>query len=251
MLRCESLEVGIPGRVLVSELDLTVPRGSFVAVLGTNGAGKSLTLHTLAGLRPASSGMVRIDGRAVDEWTRRELALRLSLLPQASEDPFPSTVLEAVLVGRHPHLGFWEWEGEGDLDIAKAALAAVDLSGFEDRAVESLSGGERRRLAIAGVLAQDPSICLLDEPTNHLDPNHQIDALALFRSRVDRGGTVIATLHDATLAARYADQVLLLFGDGSWIYGDAREALRTDHLARLYRTPVHELAFEGRRIFVT
>jgi len=127
----------------------------------------------------------------------------------------------------------------------------VDLEGFEERAVESLSGGERRRLAIAAVLAQDPAVCLLDEPTNHLDPNHQIDALALFRSRADRGGTVIATLHDATLAARYADQVLLLFGDGSWVYGPAAEALRADHLARLYRTPVHELAFEGRRIFVT
>jgi iron complex transport system ATP-binding protein len=251
VLRCERLDVAIPRRKLVSGLDFSATAGQFVAVLGTNGAGKTLTLHTLAGLRPAAAGRVLIDGRALGLWPRRDLARRLSLLPQSTDDPFPTTVLEAVLVGRHPHLGFWQWEGPDDLDIARAALAAVDLAGFEQRSVDSLSGGEHRRLSIACVLAQDPAICLLDEPTNHLDPHHQLDALALFRARADRGGLVVATLHDATLAARFADRALLLFGDGEWLYGTTAEVLTAGQLSRLYRAEVHELAWRGRRVFVS
>lgn len=251
MLRCEGLDVAIARRTLVRELALGTAAGQFVAVLGTNGAGKTTLLHTLAGLRPAAAGRVLVEGRAVGTWPRRELALRLSLLPQATEDPFPSTVLEAVLVGRHPHLGFWQWEGPDDVRLARAALAAVDLGGLEERQVESLSGGERRRLAIAGVLAQDPAICLLDEPGNHLDPHHQLEVLALFRARADRGGLVVATLHDATLAARFADRALLLFGDGEWRFGTVDEVLTAGELSRLYRSEIHEISWNGRRVFVS
>jgi iron complex transport system ATP-binding protein len=193
---------------------------------------------------------VRLGEREISAWPRRELARSLGLLAQSSEDPFPSTVLETALIGRHPHLDFWQWESAADAALARAALKELDLGEREDRAIDTLSGGERRRLAIATILTQDPGVFLLDEATNHLDPHHQGEVLKCFRKRADHGHVVIASLHDATLAARFADRALLLYGDGSWNFGPVAEVLDAMHLSRLYRTPVHELEFRGRRVFV-
>ncbi len=232
-------------------LDFKARGGEFIAVLGRNGVGKTLTLHTLAGLRPAAGGKVLLDGRDLAEWPGRERARRLALLPQLAEDPFPSTVFETALIGRHPHLPFWQMEDASDLACAQAALAAVGLQGLSERPVDSLSGGERRRLDIATLITQDATVCLLDEPTNHLDPRHRNEMLALFRARADEGGLVIAALHDPTLAARSADRALLLFGDGRWRFGDAATILSDANLSELYEVPVGELAWRGQRVFVT
>src|SRR6185503_18799130 len=119
------------------------------------------------------------------------------------------------------------------------------------RNMDTLSGGEQRRVAVAALLAQEPGIFLLDEPTNHLDPQHQLHVLNLFRALANEGRTVIATLHDPTLAARFADRALLLYGDGRWRAGAAREILSSQTLSELYLTPMLEIATAGRRIFVT
>jgi len=250
-LETRDLDVEIAARRLVEGLSFKISPGEFLAVLGENGVGKTLTMHTLAGLRAPGAGSILLKGRELATWPRRELAGVLGLLAQSSEDPFPSTVLETALIGRHPHIEFWRWESDRDLGIARGALADVDLTDREGRSVETLSGGERRRLAIATVLTQDPVLYLLDEPTNHLDPHHQLEVLKLFRARADQGRTVIASLHDATLAARFADQVLLLYGDGTWTYGPSAAVLDAPHLTRLYHTAIHELDFRGRRVFVS
>ena len=250
MLGCTDLDISVPGRKLVAALSMHARPGRFVAMLGRNGAGKTLTLHTLAGLREVQAGSVTLDGTALHAIAHRARARRLSLLPQAVEDPFPVTVLETALIGRHPYADFWQWEGPDDLAAARQALAAVDLDGWESRNVDTLSGGERRRLAIACLLAQDPDVCLLDEPTNHLDPQHQHRVLALFRARTAAGGAVIASLHDPTLAARYADDVMLLFGDGRWAFGSCDDCLTAATLSELYANPTCEIAWQGRRIFV-
>jgi len=169
-LSSAGLDVKVSGRALVHALAFEARHGEFIAVLGRNGVGKTLTLHTLAGLRAPAAGSVQLDGRDLGGWTGRERARRIALLPQTTEDPFPSTVLDTALIGRHPHLPFWQWEGDEDLSRARAALATVGLAGLAARDVTSLSGGERRRLEIATLLAQDAPVCLLDEPTNHLDP---------------------------------------------------------------------------------
>jgi iron complex transport system ATP-binding protein len=232
-------------------LDLAAQGGEFIAVLGRNGVGKTLTLHTLAGLRRAAAGRILLDGRDLASWGHRERARRVALLPQLTEDPFPSTVLETALIGRHPHLPFWQWEDAADFAAARSALAAVGLDALAERPVDSLSGGERRRLDIATLLAQDAAVCLLDEPTNHLDPRHRNEMVALFRARADAGGLVIAALHDPTLAARSADKALLLFGDGRWRFGEADTILSGAHLTELYEVPVGEVAWRGERVFVS
>jgi iron complex transport system ATP-binding protein len=145
----------------------------------------------------------------------------------------------------------WRWETAEDERLAHAALALVQMESFASRSTERLSGGERRRVAIASLLAQAPQIFLLDEPTNHLDPHHQIAVLELFRAQANAGRTVIATLHDPTLAARFANRVILLFGDGRWLEGPTQTTLTSAALSELYLTPIIEIDTPDRRVFVS
>jgi iron complex transport system ATP-binding protein len=250
VLAARGIEVAVGARRLVDGLSLEFRPGEFVAILGRNGSGKTLTLHTLAGLRRPQGGEVCLDGAALESLSRRMVALRLGLLAQDVEESFVTTALEAVLVGRHPHLKLWQWETSEDERIAHAALTAVDLADFAGRRTDTLSGGELRRVAVAALLAQEPAVFLLDEPSNHLDPAHQLGILALFRELCAAGKTVIATLHDPTVAARFADRVVLLHGDGRWAAGPAAELLTAEKLSELYLSPMLQLEKDGRRIFV-
>ena len=249
LFECRNVDIAIESRVLVRGLNLSVEAGSILVVLGPNGCGKSLSLHTFAGLRAPQAGELKVLDRPISAWTRRSLARELALLPQNVEDPFPATVLDTVLLGRHPHIGHWQWETALDVAIAGASLAAVGLAGYEERDIFTLSGGERRRAALAAVLAQNPRIFLLDEPTNQLDPNHQIEALQLLRARADAGAAVIVTLHDPNLAVRFADHALLIGRAGDWRWGSVAQTLTSAHLSELYDTRFDELDAKGRRVF--
>jgi iron complex transport system ATP-binding protein len=250
-LAAERVSVQVGSRRLVEQLSIQFAPGELVAVLGCNGSGKTLTLHTLAGLRAPGEGAVLLDGTPLGHLSRRAVALRLGLLAQDLEDAFVTTALEMVLIGRHPHLGMWQWETAEDERIAREALVTVNLGECAERRTDTLSGGEQRRVAVAALLAQRPGIFLLDEPTNHLDPHHQVGVLSLFRDLARNGGTVITTLHDPTLAARFADRVLLLFGDGRWSAGPARDTLTAESLSALYDSPMIELEKDGRRVFIS
>jgi len=246
-----NLGVRAGARELVRDLSVQFTPGEVVAILGRNGSGKTLTLHTLAGLRTAAAGEVLLDGAPLRQLKRRSVALRLGLLPQDLEDAFVTTAMETVLIGRHPHLALWQWETAEDERLAREALAAVDMGDFAVRRTDTLSGGEQRRVAVAALLAQQPGIFLLDEPTNHLDPHHQLAVLGLFRELANQGRTVVTTLHDPTLAARFADRALLLFGDGRWSLGPVSSALTAVSLSELYLAPMMELGKDGRRVFVS
>jgi len=252
LLRAVSLDIAVAGRPLVQHLNLAVCRGQCWALLGANGTGKTTLLHTLAGLRPPQGGSLWLQGAALARLPRRIVAQRLGLLAQDSSDSFPATVLETALIGRHPYLGRWHTEGADDVALARQALAQVELTGYESRSCHTLSGGERRRLALATLLTQAPPLLLLDEPTNHLDLSHQIGALRHLRHLADSDGRgVMMALHDVNLAARYCDHALLLFGDGTWLAGPAAELLTAATLSRLYGHPVQALtAPDGRNAFL-
>ena len=246
---CSNVYVSVAGRALVNDLSLEVERGEFLAVIGQNGVGKTLTMHTLAGLRAADSGEIRVNGQNTAASRRQEIARHLALLPQHVDDIFPATALDTAMIGRHPHIGRFDWESDDDFRIARAALDAVGLAGFAARDVLTLSGGERRRLAIAQILTQQPTIYLLDEPTNHLDPQHQLEALQLFRDKADDGAVVIANLHDVNLGVRYADRCLLLYGNGQWDLGKTADILDSDRLSELYGTTIEALDWRSRHLF--
>jgi iron complex transport system ATP-binding protein len=250
LLRSKDLRVSVPGRLLVENLDLTLSRGELIAVLGRNGTGKTLSLLTLAGLRAPDAGEILLGTENIAALRRRRIAQQLALLAQDTDDIFPATVIDTALIGRHPHLARLSRESTEDHEIAAAALAAAGILELSERNVLSLSGGERRRLAIAQILTQAPEVYLLDEPTNHLDPQHQLDTLRIFRRAADAGAGVIASLHDVNLAARYADRCLLLFGDGRWELGPAAEILSEPRLEEVYATPMEAVDWRGGRLFV-
>lgn len=250
LLSCSELTVRVPGRLLVDKLDLELRAGEVLAVLGQNGAGKTLTMMTLAGLRDADGGVVRLSDEDIHTLPRQLIAKQLAVLPQAIDDIFPATVMDTVLIGRHPHIGRLQWESTKDRAIANRALDDVGLADLADRDIFTLSGGERRRLAIAQVLAQTPKVYLLDEPSNHLDPQHQLDSLRVFREAADNGAGVITNLHDVNLAVRFADRCLLLFGDGQWELGDRSKVLTSERLSRLYGTSMESVTWRSHELFV-
>jgi iron complex transport system ATP-binding protein len=248
LLQTKRLGVEIGGKTVCRELDVGITAGQCWGLLGINGVGKTTLLHTLAGLRAPAQGEVLLGEKPLADLPRRAIAQQIGVLLQDDDDAFPGTVMETVLTGRHPWLGQWQWEGEDDRALALAALEDMGLDGLEQRQVNTLSGGERRRLALATLFTQNPQLFLLDEPTNHLDPHHQIELLSLLGQRVtnsERASLMI--LHDINLATRFCDHLMLLFGDGEKkgevLSGPAVEVLNTETLSRLYGHPV--ISVEG------
>ena len=257
LLEAEGLALQVGERWLCCEFSLKLAAGECLALLGPNGAGKTTLLHTLAGLRESSVGQVRLGGLPYAGWPAVEAARFRGLLVQQQPDHFAASVLETVMIGRHPHLGRWGWEGQEDERVARAALAEVGLADFAARDVLTLSGGERQRVAIAALLAQAPRLFLLDEPLNHLDLHHQIATLALFqrlvRDGADRPGGgrgVVMVLHDINLAARYADHVILLDGRGGVCAGDRDSVLQPELLSHAFGHPLRRFEVDGRVTFI-
>lgn len=250
-LSVRDLDVSIGTVRVAAGLRLDLAAGERLAILGRNGTGKTTLLSTLAGLRAPEAGEIALFGTPYAALDARQTARRRALLPQTQQDAFQTTVLETALIGRHPHLGRWDWESREDERLAREALAAVDLAGFAAREVHTLSGGERQRLAIATVLVQQPKLHLLDEPLAHLDLNHQVAVLDLFSRRArENGDAIVMALHDINLALRHADRALLLFGEGRALEGPVGTVITAPNLSRLYGHPLRLLEDGAQRYFV-
>jgi iron complex transport system ATP-binding protein len=240
-LHTTDLCIEIGNKQVCNNLHLTIHSGQIWGVLGRNGIGKTTLLHTLAGLKKAKSGHIFINGKNITALTRRQIAQQLGLLLQHVEDPFPSTVLETVLTGRHPHISNWQWESSDDYLLATKALAQVEMQGMSNRLVNHLSGGERQRVSIATLITQNPDILLLDEPNSHLDLNYQINLITqICATTKEKQGIVVMNLHDINLASRFCDHLLFLLGDGKILAGKARDLLNPTNLGALFQHPIYE-----------
>jgi len=250
-LIAEKLSVSIGGKKICERLNITLQPGQIWGVLGRNGSGKTTLLHTLAGLRPAQSGRVLLDQTGITDMPRKFVAQKLGLLLQHTEDAFPSSVLETVVSGRHPHIESWQWESKTDFQLAQLALEQVEMAGFAQRQINELSGGERQRVSIATLLTQDPDIFLLDEPNSHLDLHHQIKLLgALCEYAKAQQRIVFMSLHDINLAARFCDHVLFLFDDPRVLSGKADELMNADNLSELFQHPITKIMDEKSSVYM-
>ena len=242
ILETRGLYLNIGAKLICRDLNLRVQQGERWGVLGVNGVGKTTLLLALAGLKTPQIGSVYLNGAPLNKLPKRQAAQLSGVMFQDSDDAFPASVLETALIGRHPYLRLWEWESENDEAIARAALQAVGIADLAQRRSNTLSGGERRRLALATLLTQDPTLMLLDEPVNHLDLRHQMDTLALLtRQAAQHRKALVMVLHDVNLAARYCDALLLLFGHGEVLQGSVGEVLNEESLSRLYGHPVRRV----------
>jgi iron complex transport system ATP-binding protein len=251
LLEVRDLKLEAGGRTLVRDLNFRLHAGEVWCMLGPNGSGKTTFLYAAVGLREPEGGSIQLNGRALRDRPPPEAARLRGFLPQTLHDAFSASVLESVMIGRHPHLSRWQWEDENDRAIARAALATVDLAGFEARDVLTLSGGERQRVALAALLAQDAPLLLLDEPVSHLDLHHQALVLThLVKLARERGKGMLFTVHDLNLAARFASHVLILTPDGTVRQGTVDEAMTEKELKHAFGHGVMRIEAVGRTLFV-
>ncbi|MGW4354932.1 heme ABC transporter ATP-binding protein [Nocardia sp. NPDC004582] len=235
-LRARKVSARRGERTVLDGIDFDVVAGQIVALVGPNGAGKSTLLAALAGELELSGGSVELDGHALTHWTHLDMARRRAVLPQSHTVGFPFSAREVVAMGRSP----WARtprQADDERAIA-AAMAATDVERFAARPFPALSGGERARVALARVLAQDTATLLLDEPTAALDLGHQEQVLRLARDRATAGAAVVVVLHDLGVAAAYADRVAVLDAGRIAADGPPREILTAELLTRVYQHPV-------------
>jgi cobalamin transport system ATP-binding protein len=209
MIELRDLSVRFDGHVAVRGASFAAESGEWIVLIGPNGAGKTSVLRAVCGLLPFE-GQILLDGHDVRNLARRELARVVAFVPQHPATPPELTVAEYVLLGRTPHIGYFAVEGSADLRAAASALERLELDGFAERPLGSLSGGELQRVVLARALAQEAPILLLDEPTTALDLGRQQQVLELIDSLRHDGLTVVSTMHDLTLAGQYAERLLLL-----------------------------------------
>lgn len=230
MIEVHSLAIGYR-RPILENLSLLFPPGRVTALLGPNGCGKSTLLKTMGGLMRPLEGRVLLDGLDLQDISPRERARRLSYLPQSRAAP-AIPALSLALHGRFPHLNAPRRYRPEDWQIAREALAQVGMAALCDRDLPSLSGGQRQKVYLAMVLAQQTPVVLLDEPTTYLDVCCQLETWRLCRSMAENGKTVVAATHDLHQAIRYADQLLVL-GDSPQM-GTPEEILDSGVLERVF-----------------
>ncbi|MFE3329634.1 ABC transporter ATP-binding protein [Streptomyces sp. NPDC059176] len=227
----EDLHVAYAGRTVVSGAHLIAAEGEITGLVGPNGSGKSTLLRTVyRHLRPAA-GRVLLAGRDMRELTAARSARHVAALPQERGTDFELTVREVVAMGRTPYKRAFAGDDDADRDIVGGALDDVGMGAAAGRRFTALSGGERQRVLLARAFAQDPDVLVLDEPTNHLDILHQIELLALLRTR---RRTTLVSLHDLNAAASVCDRLHVLHAGTVVASGPPREVITPELLADVF-----------------
>ena len=240
VLEARDLRFAYGGRPALDGASLRVAPGEIVGLIGPNGSGKSTIIKILSGVLAGYQGTVLLDGRDPRALDRREVARTLAVVPQEASFSLPFTVLEIVLLGRHPHLGSLAFEAADDVTLARQALDRCGALHLAERSIHELSSGERQRVVFARALAQEPRALLLDEPASFLDIRHQIELYELVRSLAENdAASVLLVVHDLNLAAEYCDRVYLLRRGQVDTSGPTAEVFTYANLSRVFETDLY------------
>jgi iron complex transport system ATP-binding protein len=243
-LSARNLRVELGGNPVLRGLDLALLPGQVTGLLGPNGAGKSTLIRSFAGLLPVQ-GRVEYRDRSLASIPAAERARAIAYLPQAREVNWPLTVWDTVMLGRIPHQAFGRAVTEADESAVRAALARLELTGFAGTRISALSGGELARVLAARALAQATPFLLADEPAAGLDPAHQIKLMSAFRQGAAAGQSILVSVHDLSLAARWCDRILLLKEGLLVADGQPEDVLTREALAAAYGVDVHITRDQG------
>lgn len=219
----------------IHDVSFRASERQLIAITGPNGSGKSTLLKTIARVLAPQSGEVRFEDKPLAEWSAKEYAKRAGYLPQEPDPAFPMTALDVVVSGRAPYLGRFSWETAADWEEAERALALCDASHLRDRYLDEMSGGERKRVFLARVLAGTPRLIVLDEPLAALDLSHVQQFSQLLRTVVDQTGcTVLFAAHDLNWAAAHSDRMLVMQRGALALDATPSEVMRAEVMRALF-----------------
>ncbi len=237
ILECKGIDFKYGDKQILREISFSVSPGSFCAILGRNGCGKTTLLHCLNGILSPYNGSVTLDGRKIEDMSPKEIAQHVSLVAQEHMEIFPFKVLDVVVMGRAPYLGLTNTPDEADYEMAREALRTLNSEQLASSCFNQISGGERQIALLATALVQTSDIMLLDEPTNHLDFKNQYHLLARIKQlcRI-KGISIIASMHDPNMTTLFADQVVMIKHGGVIKSGSAKEIMTAENIAALYDT---------------
>ncbi len=217
------------------QIDLGLEPGEIMGILGPNGSGKSTLLKIMDGLSKPQEGEILLNGLSLSSLRRSDIAKKIAMVVQESYFRFPFSVFEVVLMGRFPHLGRMQFEGEGDLEVAQRALKLTHTERLAKRSIDELSGGEKQRVLIARALTQEPEIILLDEPTSFLDLKYKGEIFKLITQlNREEGLSVVVVSHDLDLVAQYCHQVMMLKNGRQYIVGPPERVITAENIKEVY-----------------
>ncbi len=234
-LEMQNVSLGYNHQPVLQDITLKASPGEMVGLIGPNGSGKSTIIKAMSRVIHPRSGKVLVDGQDIARIPRKYLACLVGVVPQLPLLPSTFTAYEIVLMGRNPHLGLFQSEGQRDWAIAWQAMEKTGTRSLANRRVNELSGGEIQCLLIARVLVQETKAILLDEPTANLDIGRQIEILNLIKNQcVENGLTVLAAVHDLNLAAQYCDRLFLINERRVYAEGTPTEVITNRNIKQVY-----------------
>ena len=252
ILQTQPINFSYDQDTILHSISISINPGEFIGVIGPNGSGKSTLLKLLGGLLKPDSGQLNFKGKSYLDYQRKQLAQSITWVPQEHPMVFPFKVSEIVLMGRHPHLSAFTFEGDEDIEIARNAMARTQTLQFAQRNFNEISGGEKQRVVIAGAITQEPELMILDEPTSALDIKYQIQILKILKQlNEDKNMTVILAMHDLHLAAKFCNRLILLEDGKIFQDGKAKEVLQKEHIEKVYGVKVHLIHDQNGNIMIS
>ena len=240
ILKVQDINFSYDQNSVLHSISMNVNSGEFIGVIGPNGSGKSTLLKLLGGVFKPDSGQLYFKEKNYLDYQRRQLAQSITWVPQEHPMAFNFKVSEIVLMGRHPYLSAFTFEGEDDIEIAHGAMESTQTLQFAQRNFNEISGGEKQRVVIAGAIAQEPELMILDEPTSALDIKYQIQILSILKNlNANQQTTIVLAMHDLHLASKFCSRLILLDEGKIFKDGKTTDVLQKEHIEKVYGVKVH------------
>ncbi|MFO7793035.1 MAG: ABC transporter ATP-binding protein [Candidatus Saliniplasma sp.] len=232
---------------VLEDVNFELKKGEMLTIIGPNASGKTTLLKCINNILNPQNGSILIDEKSLNSLSMIEIARKVGHVPQSGTESFPTTVFDTVLMGRKPH-GGWK-PSEKDLEMVSKTIEKLGLEDIAMRNIGEISGGQRQKALIARAVAQDPEILLLDEPTSSLDLKHQLEVLDVVKKQTGNGISVVMTMHDLNLAARYSSKILMLSGGKIYAAGDV-DVLNSKNIESVFGVKVDIVQRSGRPMII-
>ncbi|MEL7566459.1 MAG: ABC transporter ATP-binding protein [Dehalobacterium sp.] len=241
-MKLEVREVGFrypKGRQIFKNVNFSSQEGEIFSILGPNGAGKSTLLNCIANLNEPTEGSIFLGNDNMNSLSLKEVAQRISYVPQIHRPTYAFTVEEFVSMGRTPYLSVFRKLNHMDREIIDHALELMNITHLREKPYTQISGGERQLVTFARAIVQEPKFILLDEPTAHLDFGNQIKTMKLIKNLSDKGYGIIMTTHNPDQVFFIGGTVGILNKEGQFTTGEANQYLTEELLSNLYNESVY------------